>query len=204
VAGAKENVPRNPLTRLGEHVYLFIENMCIGVIGPHGRRYVTLVITVYLLILTSNLMGLVGLFAPTSILGITLALAVTVVFYVQYEGIKANGPVGYIKHFMGPKMDNWGMALIITPLLFLIEIVSEIAKNISLSFRLYGNISGEHRVGETLGSLVKIGSVSLPIQWVLIPLGVFVCIVQSLAFTMLTCVYLSLFTSHEAEEGHAH
>jgi F-type H+-transporting ATPase subunit a len=204
LGGAKQNVPRNPLTRLAEHVYLFIENMCVSVIGPHGKKYVTLVITVYLLILFSNLLGLAGLFAPTSVLGVTLALAVAVVFYVQYEGIRSNGPVGYVKHFMGPKMDNIGMALTITPLLFLIELVSEVAKNISLSFRLQGNISGEHKVGETLGSLVKIGHYELPIQWALLPLGVFVCVVQALVFTMLTCVYLSLFTSHEAEEGHAH
>jgi len=205
VSGAKENVPRNPITRLAEHVFLFIENMCVGVMGPHGKKYVTIVLTVYLVILFSNLMGLMGLFAPTSVLGITLALAVTVVFYVQYEGIKANGPLGYVKHFMGPKMDHWSMALLITPLLFAIELVSEVAKNVSLSFRLQGNISGEHKVGETLGGLIPVSDhFAIPIQALLLPLGVFVCVVQALVFTMLTCVYLSLFTAHEVEEGHAH
>src|SRR5206468_2165302 len=115
VSGARENVPRNPITRAAEHVYLFIENMCASVIGPHGKKYVTLVLTVYVVVLCSNLMGLLGLFAPTSVLGITLALAVTIVFYVQYEGIRVNGPIGYVKHFMGPKMDHWTMALLITP-----------------------------------------------------------------------------------------
>jgi F-type H+-transporting ATPase subunit a len=206
LSGARTNVPKNPITRLAEHVYLFIENMCLSVIGPHGKKYVTLVLTVYLLILCSNLMGLIGLFAPTSVIGITLALAVTVVFYVQYEGIRANGPVGYVKHFMGPDLGIpwYAGGIIITLLIFFIELVSEVAKNLSLTLRLQGNISGEHKVGETLGSLLKIGDFAVPIQALLLPLGVFVCVVQALVFTMLTCVYLSLFTHHDAEEGHAH
>lgn len=205
LSGARQNVPRNPITRLGEHVYLFIENMCLSVIGPHGRRYVTLVLTVYLVVLTSNLMGLFGLFAPTAVIGITLALAVVVVFYVQYEGIRVNGPVGYVKHFMGPNLGLpiWA-GIFITALIFFIEVVSEVAKNLSLSLRLQGNISGEHKVGETLSGLVKIGDWGVPIQSLLLPLGVFVSVVQALVFTMLTCVYLSLFTSHEGEEAHAH
>jgi F-type H+-transporting ATPase subunit a len=204
--GAKENVPKNPLTRLAEHVYLFIENMCLSVIGPHGKKYVTLVLTVYLVILFSNLFGLVGLFAPTSMIGITLALAVVVVFYVQFEGIRANNPVGYVKHFAGPDLGIpwWKGGIVITLLIFFIELVSEVAKNLSLSLRLQGNISGEHKVSETLGNLVNIGGYEIPVQWLLMPLGVFVCVVQALVFTMLTCVYLSLFTSHDAEEGHAH
>jgi F-type H+-transporting ATPase subunit a len=181
--------------------------MCVGVIGPHGRKYIPLVLTVYLVILCSNMFGLLGLFAPTSSLGFTLGLALVVVFYVQYEGIRVNGPLGYVKHFMGPDLGmKWYTFLpfFIVPLLFVIEVVSEVAKNLSLSLRLQGNISGEHQVGSTFGDMLHIGDFAVPLQALLLPLGVFVCIVQALVFTMLTCVYLSLFTSHEAEPGHAH
>lgn len=203
--GARTNVPKSYIARLAEHGYLFIEDMCVGVIGQHGKKYIPLVLTIYLVILFSNMFGFVGLFAPTASLGFTLGLAVVVIFYVQYEGIRVNGFVGYIKHFMGPNLGMPILAIFITPLLFFIEIVSEVAKNLSLSLRLQGNISGEHMVGQTLGGLIPISDTfSLPLQAVLLPLGVFVSLVQALVFTMLTCVYLSLFTAHEAEPGHAH
>ena len=208
VTGARQNVPKSYISRLAEHGYLFIENMCVGVIGPHGRKYIPLVLTIYLVILFSNMFGLLGLAAPTASLGFTLGMALVVVFYVQYEGIRVNGLKGYIKHFMGPDLGMpWYTVLpiFITILLFFIEVVSEVAKNLSLSLRLQGNISGEHMVGQTLGGLIPISDTfALPIQAILLPLGVFVSLVQALVFTMLTCVYLSLFTSHEAEPGHAH
>lgn len=200
VRHAREKLPKNPLTLTAEHVYLWIEDMCLNVIGPHGRKYITFVITVYLLVLCSNLFGLVGLAAPTGSLGVTFGLAVVVVIYVQEEGIRANGFIGYIKHFFGPPLGG-GAMILISLLLFFIETISEAAKMLSLSLRLQGNIHGEHQVGLTLGSLVKFGNFSLPLQTVLIPLGVFVCIVQALVFTMLTCVYLGMMTGHEEEHG---
>lgn len=208
IAGSKSNVPKSYISKLAEHGYDFIENMCLSVIGPHGKKYVTLILTVYLVILFANMFGLIGLVAPTASLGFTLGMALVVVFYVQYEGIRVNGLKGYIKHFMGPDLGMpWYtvMPVFITILLFFIEVVSEVAKNLSLSLRLQGNISGEHLVGQTLGGLLPVGErFAIPIQAVLLPLGVFVCLVQALVFTMLSCVYLSLFTSHEAEPGHAH
>ena len=203
VPGSREDVPKKALTRLAEHVYLFIENMCVGVIGPHGKRYVPLVFTIYLTILISNLFGVFGLFAPTSSLGVTFGMAVMVVIYVQYEGIKSNGFVGYVKHFFGPPLGAWYL-IPVTLLLFVIEVVSETAKMLSLSLRLFGNIDGEHKVSATLGSILQISdSFSVPFHAILLPLAVFVSIVQTLVFTMLTCVYLSLFTHHQSEHAHA-
>lgn len=206
--GCRQNVPTNYLSRLAEHAYMFIENMCLSVIGPHGKKYVPLVLTIYLVILFSNMFGLLGLSAPTASFGFTLGLAMVVIIYVQYEGIRALGLKGYVKHFMGPDLGMpWYTILpvFITILLLFIEVVSELAKNLSLSLRLQGNISGEHMVGQTLGGLIPISErFALPIQAVLLPLGVFVALVQALVFTMLTCVYLSLFTNHEHEPRHAH
>jgi len=199
----RERPPRNPITLLAEHVYVFIENMCVSVIGPHGRKYIPFVFTIYLVVLFSNLFGLIGLFAPTSSLGITFGMAVVVVIYVQEEGIRANGPIGYIKHFFGPPLGS--VYLIgISILLFFIEVISEAAKMLSLSLRLQGNISGEHRVGSTLGNLIHIGNFGVPLQTLLVPLSLFVVLVQALVFTMLTCVYLGLMTHHDEEPAAAH
>ena len=60
VTGARQNVPKSYISRLAEHGYLFIENMCVGVIGPHGRKYIPLVLTIYLVILFSNMFGGLG------------------------------------------------------------------------------------------------------------------------------------------------
>jgi F-type H+-transporting ATPase subunit a len=177
--------------------------MCLNVIGPHGRKYIPFVITIYLIVLCSNLFGLIGLVAPTSSLGVTFGLAVVVVIYVQEEGIRANGPIGYIKHFFGPPLGG-GIMFLVSILLFFIETISEAAKMISLSLRLQGNIHGEHQVGGTLGNLVHFGSFGLPLQTILVPLSMFVCLVQALVFTMLTCVYLGMMTSHEEEHGESH
>ena len=203
LTGMKEKLPKNPITLLGEHVYLFIENMCVSVIGPQGRKYIPFVFTVYMVVLFSNCLGLMGLFAPTATLGVTFGMAVLVVVYVQIEGVRANGPIGYVKHFFGPPL-GWQL-LPITLLLFVIEVVSEAAKMLSLSLRLFGNISGDEKVGSTLGGLIHVTpTFSVPLQTVLVPLGVFVAIVQALVFTMLTCVYLSMFTSHDEAHEAAH
>jgi len=209
ISGSKNtNVPKSYISRLAEHAYLFIENMCLSVIGPGGKKYVPLVLTIYLIILFSNFFGLFGLYAPTASLSFTLGLALVVVFYVQYEGIRALGFKNYVKHFMGPDLGmpmKYILPIFITLLLFFIEVVSEIAKNLSLSLRLQGNISGEHMVGQTLGAIKPVSDTfAIPFQAALVPLGVFVCVVQALVFTMLTCVYLSLFVAHDAEEAHAH
>ena len=198
-------IPRSPVARAMEHVYLFIENMCISVIGPHGTKYVPFISTIFLFILLSNLLGIFGLMAPTSVFGVTFGLAVVTVMYVQYEGIRVNGPLGYVRHFFGPTIEGipWWGRMMIAALLFGVELISEAAKMLSLSLRLYGNISGEHEVGAQLGNLVHIGNFSVPLHAILLPLGVFVSVVQALVFTILACVYLSLMTAHEAE-GHAH
>ncbi|MCH8273616.1 MAG: F0F1 ATP synthase subunit A [Armatimonadetes bacterium] len=219
--GAKEHVPRNMITRLFEHLYLFIENMCLSVIGPHGQRYIPLVFTIYMIVLLSNFFGLIGLTAPTSSFGVTFGMAVMVVVYVQWEGIRTRGPVGYVRHFFGPPLGEGlpllgrAFMLLITLLLFVIEVISEIAKNLSLSLRLYGNMSGEHEVGVTFGGLVKFadlwaplgavfGDMSVPLHALLFPLAVFVSVVQALIFTILTCVYLSLLVRPPGEAAHAH
>jgi len=195
--GRTERVPRGFLFRLAEHIYVFIENMCVNVIGPRGRKYVPFVGTMFIFIVCSNLWGLLGLPTPTASLAINLGLSITVFVYVQYEGIRNNGILGYIKHFWGP------MALI-GPLMLFVEVVSEFAKIISLSLRLYGNVHGEHEVSHVFGNLVSVGGFPLPLQAPILLLAIFTSLIQALVFAMLTTIYLALMSPHDHEEEHTH
>lgn len=224
LAKAKKGINRRVFTQrftqLFEQLYLFIENMCVGIIGPHGRKYMPFILTFWLVIFFSNLVALFMPFGPTADLGWNLAMALITVGYVQYEGIamhyralraKGRDPVTsavagfflHLRHFAGPSFGKgFGailMTILLSPLIFGIEIVSELMKNVSLSLRLFGNIHGGHEAVNALNALGT--SVLVPIGFFLIPIKFLTCIVQALIFTLLTCVYLSLVTHHH-EEGH--
>ena len=196
--GINSRVIKNPLTQMSEQMYLFIENMCVGIIGPHGRKYVPFIGTLWLIIFFGNLIALFFGFSPTASLGFNLGLAVTSIAYVQYEGIKQNGLIGHLSHFAGPKM---GLAMIgINILIFVIEIVSELMKNASLSLRLYGNIFGG---GQAVHKMNELGhDVYVPVGEFLLPVKLMTVVVQAMIFCLLTCVYISLVTHpHDEEHG---
>lgn len=182
----------------GEQLYLFIENMCVGTIGSHGRRYIPMIMTFWLLIFTSNFLALFSPTAPTAILAFNLGLALTAIGYVQYEGIRANGLVKHLSHFAGPKLS--GPLVVISVLLFVVEIVSEIMKNVSLSLRLYGNIHGGHEAVIKMNNLTE--KFFVPIGAFLLPVKLLTVIVQAMIFTLLTCVYIALVTHHEGDQAH--
>lgn len=188
-------------SRLAEQLYLFLENMAVGAIGPHGRKYLPMLATFWMVIFVSNVVALFAPASPTTILGFNFGLALCSIGYVQYEGIKANGLIGHVSHFAGPKL---GLALLpITIMIFLIEIFSEIMKNVSLSIRIFANMSGGHAAVESMNKLGE--PAFLPLGEFLLPLKVLTCLVQALIFTLLTCVYLGLVTHHEHEgDEHAH
>src|SRR2546422_4435540 len=164
-----------------------------GVIGPEGPPYLPLVGTVFLYILILNLSGLIPLWkSPTSNINVTLALAATVWVFVQYEGIRVNGFLGYLKHFAGEPA--W-----LAPMNFPLHIIGEVARLVSLSIRLFGNIFGEDFViAIIIFILTRVFTLwFLPIQFPLYLLAVFTSVVQALVFTMLTCVYIASATVHE-------
>jgi F-type H+-transporting ATPase subunit a len=185
-----------------EQVYLFVENLCIGTIGPHGHKYVPMIMTFWLVIFVGNTLALFMPTSPTADLSFNLAMALIAVGYVQWEGIKAHGLGGHLKHFAGPKLGGF-IALIVTPLIFTIEIVSELMKNLSLSLRLFGNIDGGHQAAEAMNHIGE--GAYIPIGAFLLPIKLLTVIVQALIFCLLTCVYLSLVTGHGDEHGeHGH
>ncbi|MEQ1822810.1 MAG: F0F1 ATP synthase subunit A [Fimbriimonadaceae bacterium] len=180
-----------------EQLYLFLENMALGIIGPGGKKYMPMLMTFWLVIFLSNVTALFMPFGPTADVGFNLGMALISIGYVQYEGIRANGLVGHFSHFAGPKLP---LAMIpITIVIFLIEIVSEVMKNVSLSLRLFGNIHGGH---EAVTAMNHLAEPWIPVGAFLLPIKLLTCIVQAMVFTLLTCVYLSLVTHHDDEHAH--
>lgn len=165
-------------------------------IGPDARRHLPLIGTVFFYILFSNLIGLVpGMTPPTSDINTNLAIGASVYLYYNYQGIKAHGVWHYLKHFWGPVW--W-----IGPLLFVIELVSHLARPFTLSLRLFGNMTADHAVLDAFTQMFPIG---VPI--VFLALGMFVCLVQAFVFALLTIVYIALATAHDEGDGdhsHAH
>ena len=190
----KEAVPRG-LQNFAEQVVESLNAFTVGIIGPGGERYTPLIGTVFLYILLSNLIGIIpGMHSPTANISVTLALGVIVFLYVQYEGIRTNGPVNYVKHFMGPMP-------LLTPLMLPVELISEIVKPFTLAVRLFGNIFGEDVILIVLAGLgLNLLHVpGLPLHFPVLFLSVITAVVQALVFSMLTCIYLSLIAHHDHE-----
>jgi F-type H+-transporting ATPase subunit a len=177
------------------------------VIGHDGRRYLPLIATLGLFILTSNLLGLVpGLVAPTANMYTTIACAVIVFCYYHYLGIRKQGFVGYLKHFCGPV--PW-----LAPLMFPIEVVSHLARVLSLSLRLFGNMFAGHILlaviflltgldglfgwaltGKLGGLLLGLPGGAVLIAFTvgfLLPLKILVAVLQAFVFCLLSMVYIS-------------
>ncbi|PLX41979.1 MAG: ATP synthase F0 subunit A [Deltaproteobacteria bacterium] len=153
--------------------------------GDVWPRFLHLVGTLAFFILFSNLIGLVpGFLPPTESINTTAACGLIVFFATHYYGFKEHG-FAYLKHFMGP---FWWLA----PLMLPIEIISHLARPLSLALRLFGNINGDHKVGAIFFSLVAIG---VPV--ITLFLGVFVSFVQTFVFCLLTMVYLGGAIAHE-------
>jgi len=174
-----------------------------SLIGHGGRNYLGFLGTMFIFIFCLNLIGLIpGMMSPTSNWNCTVALAIVTILYVQASGIKSNGFVGYLKHMGGsPK----GVAMwIIVPLMFPIHLLGEVLKPLSLSLRLYGNISGEDTI---ILSMVKIaegikvfGMPLIPLPLPMMGFAIFTSFLQAFIFTALSCIYIMILTAHD--DGH--
>ena len=145
----------------------------------HARKYVALVATIGLFIGIANIIGIFpGFEAPTAMLEMPLALALTVFVYYNFVGIREHGLLHYLKHFLGPV---WWLYWLMFP----IEIVSHISRIISLTFRLFGNVKGDDMF---LMVILMLAPWILPI--VPFALLTFMAFLQAFIFMMLTYVYL--------------
>lgn len=155
------------------------DDLLTETMGPEGRKFFPLIATLGLYILASNLLGLLpGFESPTANLNTTVSMALVVFVTTHAVGIRLHG-LKYVKHFLGPIL--W-----LTPLMLVIEIVSHLARPLSLSVRLFGNIMGEDKVLAVVVLLVPF----------LIPLPVFVLMIftsfiQTVVFMLLAMMYIA-------------
>ena len=151
------------------------------VIGEsNAKKYLPLVATLGLFIFVANIIGMIpGFESPSGNINFTLALALIVFIYYNYEGIRKNGVVHYFAHFAGP-------VKILAPLMFPIEIVSHISRIISLSFRLFGNTKGDDLF---LWVLLMLAPWIVPLP--AFALLLFSAFLQTFIFMILTYVYLA-------------
>jgi F-type H+-transporting ATPase subunit a len=197
-----ENDPTNGQLTL-ESGFLALKDMIVSVVGEHGYQYFPVVATFATIILISNLMGLFPLFmSPTASVNVTFALGITSFVYYNYVGIRENGLLGHIAHFAGPKLPIV-MALIITPLIFGIELISSLIRPLTLGIRLFANMFADEQVMLNISNLFPpFTQFLVPIA--LLPLAVFVALVQTLVFTLLSMIYLGEVShGHHDEEHHA-
>ncbi len=163
-----------------EMVIETMENFMVDITGPEGRAFFPFIATIFLYILASNLLGLVpGFVSPTANLNTTLSMALCTFVLTHVIGIKFHG-AKYIKHFLGPVM-------FLAPLMIIIESIGHLARIMSLSIRLFGNIMGKEKILGILFALAGLYLAPLPILF----LGLLVSFIQALVFMLLSIVYFT-------------
>ena len=159
-------------------------NLAESNIGHMGRFFFPLIATLGMYIMVCNFLGLIpGFEAPTSNINTTAALAIPVFFATHYYGIKIH-KFSYIKHFVGPMRSIIALPLMI--LMFFIELIGHIARPLTLSVRLFGNMIAKHKILLILGLLAP-----AVVPTAVLGLGVLVSVIQAFVFVLLTTLYLA-------------
>jgi F-type H+-transporting ATPase subunit a len=174
-----------PVQHVAEMLNEFVGGQAESIIGHGYEQFVPFVTTIFVFVLVSNLLGLLpGFISPTAKPWVPLGVATLTFLYYHYHGLRANG-FGYIKQFLGP---IWWISWLMLP----IEIISHLARILSLTVRLYANMFAGDMVTLVFFSLVPI---ALPA--VFLGLHLFVSLVQAFVFMLLATIYLAQATSHE-------
>ena len=178
-----EMVPRGTQNVVEVLIEFFLD-LAETSIGHMGRFFFPLIATLGLYIFVCNFMGLVpGFEAATSNINTTAALALPVFFATHIWGIKEH-KFGYIKHFVGPIRSLPALPLMI--LMFIIEVIGHIARPLTLSVRLFGNMIAKHKIIVILGVLAP-----AVVPSIILGLGVLVSVIQAFVFVLLTTLYLA-------------
>ncbi|MCX7019676.1 MAG: F0F1 ATP synthase subunit A [Candidatus Sumerlaeota bacterium] len=190
-----------------EAFYKFME----GLLGEkYARRHFAFIATLFFFIWVNNMFGLIPFMTgATARFQTTITLAVMVFFYVHYHGIKESGLLRWLHHLAGSPQDAVGWA--ISPLMFMLEVISELAKPLSLSLRLFGNMTGEHILTGVflilgiilMGAVWTHPLVGVPLHTPFLFLALLTGTIQALVFTLLSAIYLMMVLPHE-HEGEDH
>jgi F-type H+-transporting ATPase subunit a len=159
--------------------------MVEGTMGEgNAAKFFPLIGALWFFIFIGNLIGLIpGFMSPNDTLKTNVALALMVFFLTHYYGVREHG-LAYFKHFLGP-------SLLLAPLMLPIELISHLARPMSLAMRLMGNMLADHKVVFAFAAMIP---VFVPLPFLL--LGVLVCLIQVLVFCTLTMVYIGMAVEH--------
>jgi F-type H+-transporting ATPase subunit a len=173
---------RNFFEYTAESVYGMVE----GALGEHNaEKFFPLIGALWIFILFGNLIALIpGFVSPNDTLKTNVGLAVLVFLLTHYYGVKEHG-LAYFKHFLGPSLP-------LAPLMLPIELISHLARPMSLSLRLMGNMLADHKVVFAFFTMVPL---IVPLPFML--LGLLVCLIQAIVFCTLTMVYIGMAVEHE-------
>jgi len=179
-----------PAQQVAELVNEFVGGLGDQVIGHGYERYQAFVTCIFLFVLLNNLIGLLvglipGVVTPTGQPAVPLGIAVLTFLYYNYHGVRVQGPVNYLKHFAGP---FWWLAWLMFP----IEVVSHLARMMSLTIRLYANMFASDML-----TLVWFSLVPIAVPAVFLGLHAFVSLIQAFVFMLLAMIYLSLAVAEE-------
>ncbi|MEJ7604937.1 MAG: F0F1 ATP synthase subunit A [Bryobacteraceae bacterium] len=163
----------------------FLRGQSEEIIGHDGSKYVSWAGTLFIFILFGNLIGVIPSFeSPTMFPPVPAGCAIATFLYYNIIGFSATGPA-YLKHFLGPI--PW-----LTPLMLPIEIVSHLARPLSLTIRLYANMLAGEKV-----TLVFLGLTYIVAPAIFMGLHVFVSFIQAYIFAVLTMIYIGGAVEHE-------
>lgn len=183
---------------MAELIYQFVDNIVIENAGPSAKKFFPYIFSLFIFVLFANLMGMIPYtFTVTSHIAVTFALGALVFTAVVITGIAKQGVVKFFAHF-APE----GLPIAILPIVFLIEMVSFLARPASLGIRLAANMMAGHTLLKVIaGFVVPMGVFGVaPMAFLVIMNGfeVFVAILQAYIFTLLSCIYLGEVLHEEA------
>jgi F-type H+-transporting ATPase subunit a len=167
----------------------FLFDLFTNMLGSreNAKLYFPLLGASFFFIMFANLLGIIpGFLPPTGNFNVPVACGIVIFVMYNYYGFKENG-LQYLKHFAGP-------VIFLAPLMFVIEVISHLVRPVSLSLRLFMNITGDHMV---LGVFTNLIHYIIPA--IFVGLGIFVSLLQAFIFTVLSAIYISLATAHDAD-----
>lgn len=169
-----------------EMLHEFVGGQADQVIGHGYERFQAFITCIFLFVLFNNLLGLIPhVETPTSVAIVPLGIALLSFLYYNYHGIRANGPIKYLKTFAGPV---WWIA----PLLFPVEIISHLARVMSLTIRLYANM-----LASDLLTLICFSMIPVLAPTAFLGLHFVVSIIQAYVFMLLSAIYIAMAIAHD-------
>lgn len=167
-----------------------LNNFFQSVIGHSAVKYLPFLGTLFLYIIIMNFWGLIpSMHSPTNSLNTTLALGLSTFVYTQYQGFRVLGVKKFFRHLVGDP-------LFMSPLMFPLHVLGEFVKPISLSLRLFGNLTGEDIAIAIMVGLAPyiLGIIPIPIHVVMIVLAILFSTIQAVVFSLLSAIYIGQST----------